>query len=365
MTSDWQTALTQFGAHWQEQRVTHFSDADRERAAIVNGSIVTDLSHYGLIGVRGTDSESFLQNQTANDVRLVNAEQHQFNCYCSPKGRMLANFRLFQRDADYFIRLPVERLAAIVQRLRMFVLRAKVELFDASEQIQRLGIAGPAASAALKHSLSELIDSSTVLPAAVDNAITADQITVLRVPGEQRFEVYAPADIMVKLWPLLSAQLTPVGSAAWPLLDILNGIPTIYNATTEHFVPQMANMRQINGISFQKGCYPGQEVVARMQYLGKLKRRMYLVELTTATAPTPGSVVVAVTADNDKPQTVGEIVDAALHPDGHSVGLAVLQTSHKDHDLRLADPANATLQLQALPYALDDDGNSDTESNDS
>jgi folate-binding protein YgfZ len=145
-----------------------------------------------------------------------------------------------------------------------------------------------------------------------------------------------------------------VGRDAWPLLDILNGIPTVYARTSEHFVPQMANLQLIEALSFKKGCYPGQEVVARMQYLGKLKRRMYRFEFEAAAAPEPGTEIVALI--DGTPHETGEIVDARPLGKQRYTALAVLQSSNLAQPLRLKDAAGPLLRQSSLPYEVESSG---------
>ncbi len=352
MTSDWQGFLSAQGAYYENGKLLHFNNAAAEQQATVSGTIITDLSNqYGLIEIQGEDATSFLQNQLGNDVTQVSASHSQLNCYSSPKGRMFTSFRLFKHADSYYIRLPKSLLPKVMQRLQMFVLMAKVSLSDSSEQLARIAVADASDTngTTLKQALAAHFPS---LPNDTNACIHHADMSVLRVPGQQRYEIYGPIKTIQELWKSLSQQLTPSGDDSWPLLDIINGIPEVYPATSEHFVPQMANMQLIDGISFKKGCYPGQEVVARMQYLGKLKRRMYLLELDTAQPPQAGELLV--NRDGEKQHEAGEIVDARAHPAGGCLALAVLQANSIDKPLSLAqDPATA-IKLGKLPYAFEE-----------
>lgn len=199
-------------------------------------------------------------------------------------------------------------------------------------------------------SLSKDAEQFGDIPAEANTAVEAGGTKILRVPGNERFEVYAPATVLQSIWERFETVLTPAGVDAWPLLDILNGIPNIYPETREQFIPQMANLQVIGGVSFKKGCYPGQEVVARMQYLGKLKRSMYRLQSINDDVPPPGTEVVTVV--EGKHHEAGEIVDARPLPDGGYTALAVLQTASIDQKLELKDRPGSTLQLADLPYAL-------------
>ncbi len=302
---------------------------------------ISNLSHFGLIRVSGADARIFLQGQLTNDIHGVTAEHAQISSYCSAKGRMLGSFWIFQRGEDLFLQLPKERLDAVLKRLRMFVLRAQVLVEDASDTLARFGIAGECAAALLP-----------AVPSEDRASITRDEITIFRMPGDRpRFEVVGPETLVTPIWDHAAVQATPANTDFWALMDIRAGMPNVLEGTVEAFVPQMANLQLIDGVSFSKGCYTGQEVVARMQYLGKLKRRMYRARIDTNERPTPGSELFAANGDADT--AVGRIVDTAPSPDGGFEVLAVLQISSAETDeLRLGDAAGPTIALLDLPYAF-------------
>ncbi len=344
MNANWLNWLATRGAVLTDGQVLHFGDLEKEAAATVEQSIITDLSHYGLLRVEGADAAAFLQNQTGNDVRAVEPQHSQLSSYSSPKGRMYAVFRLFRVNDSFILRMPAEIIPALHKRLQMFVLMSKVKLSTAGDTWLRIGVAGPAAETVLRSELG-------AVPRAVNAVTVHDNTIIIRVPGTQRYELYGSPEAMEAMWRRLSAKLKPVGRDAWPLLDILNGIPTVYARTSEHFVPQMANLQLIDALSFKKGCYPGQEVVARMQYLGKLKRRMYRFEFEAEAAPEPGTEIVAL-IDGTSHET-GEIVDARPLGQQRYTALAVLQSSNLGQPLRLRDAGGALLSLQPLPYSVE------------
>lgn len=344
MNANWLHWLAARGGIVGDGKILHFGNPEQEPAVTVEGSIITDLSHYGLLQVEGADAAVFLQNQTGNDVRKVNPQYSQLNCYSSPKGRMYAVFRLFQAGQSYILRMPAELIPAMHKRLQMFVLMSKVKLSVANDSLLRIGVAGPAAGDALQNEIGQV-------PQSVNETAAHKDLIVVKVPGKLRYEVYGPPEAMEALWQRLNPRLTPVGCDAWPLLDILNGIPTVYAKTSEHFVPQMANLQLIDALNFKKGCYPGQEVVARMQYLGKLKRRMYRFEFEAFSAPEPGTEIVALI--DGLPHETGEIVDARGLGGNRYTALAVLQSSNLGQALRLKDAAGPLLSAQGLPYEVE------------
>jgi len=342
MLPEWKIFLENADALIEHDSVVHFGKPADELRAIAARTLICDLSYRGIISASGADAQAFLQGQFTNDVRAVDEQHSQLNAYCSPKGRALAVFRLWQRADTYYLSLPREILEATLKRLRMFVLRAQVVLADAGDHLVAIGIAGSRAEATLSKVAGEL-------PQAVDSSLQVNFagacITILRVPGAQaRFEIYGEMDAIKLLWTQLADDVTPVGASVWKLLDIRSGIPAIYAATVDAFVPQMINLQEISGVSFKKGCYPGQEIVARMQYLGTLKRRMYKAHVHSEAIPLPGDELY--TADHD--QSAGQVVDAQASPQGGFELLAVLQIAGAEGgNVRLHSRQGPLLHLAA------------------
>ncbi|MBU1192319.1 MAG: folate-binding protein [Gammaproteobacteria bacterium] len=345
MNSAWETFLQNNGAEFDGgQTVVSFGSLRRELSMALTGTVFADLSQLGILAVRGKDAATFLQGQCTNDVVNLAESHSQLNGICSPKGRFLATFRVFRDGEGYLLSMPRQMLEGVAKRLQMFIMRSAVILTDASDQSIRLGVSGPAAMT----ELSALISS---LPSAVDEVVRSGEYTVVQIPGVQpRFEVHGPIAAMQKLWETLNVRAAPVGTSAWQLLDILAGLPVITPETTDAFVPQMVNYQLIGGVSFKKGCYTGQEVVARMQYLGKLKRQMYLAKIQSDAAPQPGNDLYS---PADKEQSAGKIVSAEPHPDGGYMVLAVIQiASQEAGPLHLGSSEGPVLEFAELPYAL-------------
>jgi len=349
MKPEWKDFLTDAGAEFDDGHVAHFGNEERERRVVVSGDVICDLSHQGVIVAYGDEAGGFLQGQFSNDVLSLDDTRSQFNSFCTPKGRMLANFRLFLRGESYYLRMPRAMVEPVLKRLRMFVLRSKVTLEDADDALVRIGLSGPRA-------VEELTSALGAAPESVDAVTQVGEITAIRVPGPHpRFELYGELAPMKQLWDKLNVRCAPVGAARWALLDIMAGIPTVTPATSEAFVPQMANMQLIGGVSFKKGCYPGQEVVARMHYLGKLKRRMYRVSIDTDQPPAPGTEILgASSSEAEEDSAAGRIVDAQLHPDGKVMALAVLQIATAEAGgLHLAGDKGPAVNLETLPYPFE------------
>lgn len=342
MNPDWQNFLQQQGALLHEDIVQHFGDAQGELAAAQNGTVLCDLSQFSILKVAGEDAQSFLQNMLSSDVREVSEQRAQHSSLNSPKGRMLASFLIWRTDGtDYFLQLPRSLCAAIQKRLSMFVLRSKVKITDVSGQQVCIGLAGEGAAALLQKQLGSVPQDAL----AVEQH---DNACVIRA-GAQRFQINTTPQHAPALWQSLSAVARPAGSTCWDWLNIRDGIPVVLPATQEQFVPQMANLDLIGGVSFKKGCYPGQEIVARMQYLGKLKRRMYLAHIEGNTVPQPGAELFSAEMEG---QASGMVVNATAAPGGGCDLLAVVQISSREtQTVHLQSLQGAELRFLPLPYA--------------
>lgn len=343
MNNEWHAVLTAAGAAIEDDTVRHFGSPAAEIAATADGTVLCDLSFLALIRASGEDAEKFLQGQLSNDIHKVDAAHSQLSAYNTPKGRMLAIFRVF-RDADaLLLQLPAALLDTTLKRLRMYVMRDRVRLEAVGDDLIRVGLSGPAAETLLRDALGDP-------PVEINGCARYGERTVLRLPGPfPRFEIVGALAPMRALWESLRVAARPVGAPCWAWLDIQAGVPSVHPATVDEFVPQTANLDLVEGISFTKGCYPGQEIVARVHYLGKLKQRMIRAHVEAHTAPAPGDPVYAA---DPAGQAVGRVVDAQPSPRGGYDLLAVApRAALESAVLRLSDPGGPPLTVHALPYA--------------
>lgn len=343
MTFAWQDFLLERGARMNAGCAHDFGDAAAELGAARDGGILAPLSHLGLIGCSGDDAQTFLHGQLSNDIMQLTTTRSAYAAYCSAKGRMLANFLLWREDRSYYLQLARALLPAMQKRLSMFVLRAKVKLVDVSESRPVLGLAGKAAAGALREWFPSLPQEAHQI---VRNPLNG---TLIALPGE-RYQLVAEPEAAARLWDGLAAVLRPVGAPCWEWLEIRNGLPWITPATQEQFVPQMANMELLGALNFQKGCYPGQEIVARTQYLGQLKRRMVLAHVEGTAACQAGVPLFGADMDG---QAGGMVVNAQAAPQGGCDLLAVVQTaSIAQGELHLGSADGPVLRIEPLPYPL-------------
>jgi folate-binding protein YgfZ len=337
----WTDFLTQQGARLDHDTVADFGDAAGELSAAASQTVLADLSHYGLIGFSGEEAQTFLHAQITNDLRGLNEKAAVFAAYLSPKGRMLANFLVMKRGGDILLMLPAALVEAIQKRLSMFILRAKVKVRNASGEWVRLGLAGPHAASLAADALG------TTLPEGVMGMAHTDKAFVLRL-GHDRFDLCVAPDAAQDVWRRLAAGAKPVGAPVWDWLLIRAGIPTVLPATQDHFVPQMANMEILGGVSFSKGCYPGQEIVARSQYLGKVKRRLFLAHVDAPAAP--GDELYA---PDPADQSCGLVANAAPAPGGGwDVLVVALAPSVEAGEVHLKTRDGPRLDFRPLPYPV-------------
>jgi folate-binding protein YgfZ len=340
MNPDWQNFLTQQGAQIADGATHDFGNATAELLAARDGTIVCDLSHFGLLKVSGEEAQTFLQNLLSSDVKAITPAHAQFSSFNSAKGRMLASFLIWQQGTDYFLHLPRSLTAAMQKKLSMYILRSKVKIADVSDEWVCMGLAGENANMLA----AEIFAAA---PSTDLDVLHQTNASLLRLSANRLMTV-TTAQHAITLWPTLKNNATPAGSACWNWLTIRAGIPFILPATHEQFVPQMANLDLIGGVSFPKGCYPGQEIVARMQYLGKLKRRLYLAHI--AGAAHAGDELYSAEMEG---QSCGMVVNAAPAPEGGCDLLAVVQISSREaHDVRLGSLQGEVLQFLAMPYPI-------------
>jgi folate-binding protein YgfZ len=300
---------------------------------------VAPLPHLGIIRAAGADAASFLHNQLTNDVLLMKDGQCRLAAFCNAKGRMLASFVVYKRSAEEVLLIcRKDLIAQTVKRLSMFVLRAKAKLSDASDDFQLLGLAGDAVTQALSGAPSMAVE-----PWLRHAAGAADVLTLYPALGHVRAFWIAPKDEAVPTGSAMSADLWQVG-------EVMSGIAWVELATFEAFVPQMLNYESVSGVDFKKGCYPGQEIVARSQFRGTLKRRAFIVQSEVALIA--GQEVFS---SLDATQPCGLVAQAASEGAGHVAVLELQLSATENSSLHLGAADGPVLHLLPLPYPLRDD----------
>lgn len=294
-----------------------------------------EISSTGLLRCSGADAGAFLHSQLTSDIAALDSGRSQYSGYCTPKGRLLASFLVWRNDADYWLQLPRALAEPIRRRLSMYVLRAKVSIADVSGAYSAWGL------------FDDLTMDITAVPESVHAVSVERETMVVRLPVDRRLVVVPLGDSTAFRTRLGSL---PDNPAVWDRLDIAAGVPTITPQTQEEFVPQMVNFDRIGALSYTKGCYPGQEIVARTHYLGRLKQRMVRARLTAAGEPGPGDKLYSASVPG---QSSGLVVRAAPSAEGGYELLAVIQT--KDiglGDVRWRAPDGPAIEQLPLPYTV-------------
>lgn len=338
---DWHAFLDFAGATHENGRITQLGDPLAAVQALESSAVAIPLSHLGLIRFSGEESATFLQGQLSSDIRELDGRTIQLSSYSTPKGRMLASFTVFRAGDDYLLQLYGDLQATIQKRLAMFILRSKTKASDGGQDIACIALAGPKAAGILNS-----MYPSTAIAGEFTQTNTDDGITILSLPGCV-FQLCVPRTQLQTIWhALLQAGACAGSTAIWELSQIRSGTPWVSLATQEEFVPQMSNLELIGGVSFNKGCYPGQEIVARTQYLGKTKRRMFRLR-ATCPGMLPGQHVYSPGLTDQAAGTV--MLAAPCSPDDWEA-LVVARIDHLADGLHLGTSDGPLLHQLPLPY---------------
>jgi folate-binding protein YgfZ len=287
------------------------------------------IANLGVLAVSGKDAAKLLQGQATCNVFEVTENQARIGAFCNPKGRAIATFLLARQADDYLLVLPLELLEPVKTRLQKYVLRSDVKFADRSDELCLIGISTAEAAA------------EPLFAARREQ----DAVSIAMSSAPARHLLIADAERAIALWSDYVTQgYAPGNSEEWRYLDLIAGIPWLTQATSEEYIPQMLNLDKLGGISFTKGCYTGQEIVARTHYLGKAKREMFLAEANTAAVPEPNASVIDNHSETET--AVGKVLSAFGHGQKCML-LLVLQTPvGESRDLRTPNGDKITL----LPF---------------
>lgn len=308
-----------------------------------NTNLYFDLSHFALLEITGTDAFDFLQKQFAGDIGLLDKYGWLFSSWCLPNGRVITTFIIFRHNDALFLVLPGTMKSMVAKRMSMYVLRSNVNINDVSDEYALLGITG---------------DVTTSLPGGYTDGRNSPNAGLLKSrslkiltlwDSNPRNILVCKMDTVTSILNIICKSCKESDRGTWSLLDIEAGMPWILESTSERYLPQMLNLDLMQGLSYKKGCYPGQEVITRLHYRGQLKKRMYLGSGDTVITPGPGDHIELA----DSGTTVGDVIDAERHPGGGIRLLAVAETGHADKTtIRLRDAGNVAIKLASINYHL-------------
>lgn len=299
--------------------------------------VLSPLPSIGALRIQGKDAQTFLQGQTTCDMRQITPTCSSLGAFCNPQGRVIATFQLLRRESGFLALLAADLVEKVAQRLKLYILRSKVEV--AADDLALFGI-----TLADSKALQGILEHPLQARGAV---IQAHQLSWLRMPppGERWIvlgDPQAAQAMWLKLVETLGAAESP--EAYWQLKNIQAGFPTVTAATSEEFLPQMLNLDRLGGISFDKGCYTGQEIIARTHYRGQVKRRLYRVQLSCPHIPAPGALLIA------EGETVGQVVNAAPADCSQEILAVVRCDQAHSSAVRLAGYGDVPLHWFDLAY---------------
>jgi folate-binding protein YgfZ len=324
-------------------------DHDRSSGAISNNFIAI-LSHYGHLAISGIDAAKFLQGQTTCDLSNISLTSSSQGSYCTVKGRMLSSFLIAQSAPEsYLLRMRRELVDSTQSALSKYIVFSKAKQHNANNDLIAIGLYGDKASATISGLFGDCPDGRYTSISHQGNVITQIDADGLM------FECWLKQTELVTLWPDLSAHSSIHSASQWQLLNIRLGLGEVCTETADVFIPQMLNYQLTGAISFSKGCYTGQEIVARMQYRGKLKRAMYRIKTSEAVL-TPGAELYSLTDPNRSEQSIGNIVNSVSTSDTDCEALAVISHIAVEQGHIVAGVNKSPVEILTLPYTLSKDG---------
>jgi hypothetical protein len=338
MSNSWYNFLQEQGAVFGDSSVLRFGNG-KSTYLDTKDTVFSPVVWMSVARISGADAFDFLQAQLTADVRDIGRGLSKVSGYCNPKGRLLAIFRILRDGDDFLLLSDSGILPHIIQRLQMYVLRMKVALTIESERVA-IGLTGPKANfiaAQLAAGLSE-----------ITNEVLCNRgMCVIPIGDREKgYLVIATPTQLIKSWSTIKDYTKLAGSDQWALFEMRSGLPRITTSTQENFIPQSVNLDLIGGVSFNKGCYPGQEIVARVRYLGRLKHRMARALITHGGLPNPGDPIFS---DPKAVQRVGTVINVVGHPNGTGELLATVPlASSPDTELPI-DQEGRYIRLVEMP----------------
>ena len=342
---------------WKALQAAPQSDGGALQSELIearDGAIICDLSDaYGLLQIDGEDAETFLHAQLSSDVSALRPDQAQLSTYNSPKGRVLATLLLWRAEQGFLVQLPAAVEEPVRRRLSMYILRSKVRIRSAKDRLIAIGVGGPHAA--------HLLNAANIgAPREPRGVLREERVHLANQPltidyivrhADDRYQLLiSDEEKAIAVWHALHGHGAQTArAAAWRWLTLSAGVAEIGADTQDQFVAQMLNYELIGGISFSKGCYPGQEIIARTQYRGSIKRRTLLAHVDDATEPAPGDSIFGEAGDA---QAIGTVVNCAPSPQG---GFDMLVSVHMElagGRLHLGKSDGPLVAPLRMPYSI-------------
>ena len=355
MNPDWQQFLQQNSATLKDGKVAYFAGQDHELSQYQADNLLCDLSHLDLLSITGVEAKQFLQGQLSCDLEQVDASQFQLGALCNPKGRIIASFRLFRIGDEYLLQTPAQMGAVIQQALNKYIIFSKAEIQLNTNQWVCFGVMGAQAQTLLESAIPSL--SAPTTPKGIADTLSHanvnpeyQDVRIIRdFSHYPRYLIIAPVEKAVQLWQQLTPHCIPCGNELWALRDLLEGYAQITPMISEQWLPHNLNYQAIQAINFKKGCYTGQEVIARMEYRGKLKTQMFIAYANLSSPPKQGQTII--NSETEKPQ--GEIINACrITPDRYALLVTLPKEAINSSTYKIDNNERTSIKLEATPYAI-------------
>lgn len=342
MQTQWNSFLLDNGAQIKNNEITDFGQPKLESRATLTGNIISNLSQLATIEVSGQDAEEFLHGQFTSDIKSLNKDNFQFSAWCNAKGQVISNFYILRYQSGFLLLIPVDQCEKFTSRLKMYIMRSDVIVSNKSNDLIRIGVSANDHNDLINNIVKDIPENERSL-------VCTETYTCLHiVDNKSRFILIGEIDAITKIWQQLTTNMTPAGTHQWQLLDILAGLPWLSESCIEKFLPQYLNLDVLNGVSFEKGCYPGQEVIARLRFRGEIKRRLFLASIQQDITPLVGDDLCL--SDNDR--SVGKIINVQPHPELGFVFLTVAEIeSVKKGNIILQNSDSNVLTFHSFPYS--------------
>ena len=308
-------------------------------------NIIVPLTHYDILAIEGPDSAKFLQGQTTCDITKVDDTQSLNGAYCSAKGRLLSSFQVARSNPErYLLRMHRSIVSSSKDRLSKYIVFSKAEQHILSDDSLAIGLYGPQARSNIEQTFGQS-------PQGKFQCLQSDHGPIIQLDEDGlMFECWLTIDSLASLWPQLNQQLKTADSRHWQLLNIQQGIAEISSESVDLFIPQMLNYQITGAINFTKGCYTGQEVVARMHYKGKTKRRLYRIAFEHPDTQTPPAVATPLYGEGE--QSIGDLVNIAKTGPNQCEALAVITIKNVEENCAYVGSKHYPVQILPLPYAI-------------
>ncbi|WP_319381469.1 folate-binding protein [Thiomicrorhabdus sp.] len=355
LDSTWSNFLQSLNVQFDDSgKIVTFGHAELERFLIKNGPVMTSLTHQALLKVSGSDAFNFLQGQLTSDLKDVSETNAQFSAYCDPQGNVLVNFLVFQYQGAFYLSFDDSLKETIQKRLTMFVLRSDVTLEDVSGQLIHIGFAGEYGDLDMQRRLNTKLKNEFEAGMIDDEAM--QDILAIKVPGPyHRYELFGPATQIIEAWNRLRGNCDLTNNYDWNLLNIAAGIPEVTAATSGKFTAQFLNLDKFNAINFKKGCFPGQEIIARIHYRGKVTKRMLRLHIEEDLQLNAGDEL-KLQDNNGKNHTLNVI---QARPDIFSgvlcLAIGTLKSLGAAEGEHLKTENGSIVKIEPLPYSITDE----------